>query len=389
MNVLVLNAGSSSQKISLFKLTNGLPQDPLSPDWERKLTVKWDSEDKNNWFHLLKEALTELWSGQNKIIASPKDIHIVGHRVVHGGNKYFASTIIDEVVKADIHSFSELAPLHNEINLAGMQAIEKLLPPPVKQVAVFDTAFHRSIPTEAKLYPVPYEWFTKYNIQKFGFHGINHQYCAQRAAKLIGKDLSEIGIIVCHLGAGCSLAAIQSGKSADTTMGFTPLDGLMMASRSGSVDPGILLHLARTTNMSFSELDDSLNKRSGLKGISRLCGDMAVIIDELKKGNAPAKLAFDMYVFRVRRLICQMRASLARFDALVFTAGVGENAPLVRQSVCEHLDFLKVHLDPALNNATVYDGSIASEDSQVSVLVLNAREDWAIACECFRLVELG
>lgn len=386
MNILVLNAGSSSQKISFFKMPDKLPKSPQKPDWETKLVVKWQEIGPDKWIDLLSEKLSPLYSGAKRLIDSKADINVVGHRVVHGGTKYLASTKIDAAVKADIENLEALAPLHNKINLNGIIAIEKLLPPGVPQVATFDTAFHRTLPLTASLYPVPYDWYEKYGVHKFGFHGINHQYCAQRAAQMLNRPLTELGIIVCHLGSGCSLSAVEKGKSVDTTMGFTPLDGLMMSTRSGSVDPGILLHMLDKVNLTSQDLDRSLNELSGLKGISSLSGDMVQIIDEMKKNNEKAKLAFDMYCYRVRRSICEMRAALSRFDVLVFTAGVGENATSVRQSVCEYLDFLGVQLDGRLNLNTRTDGTISSDKSNVAVLVINAREDWAIATECWRLL---
>lgn len=386
MNILVLNAGSSSQKMSFFKMTDKLPDSPQKPDWETKLDVKWQQIGPDKWMDLLSERLSVLYSGPNRLIDSKANINVVGHRVVHGGTKYLTSVRIDDKVKADIENLEELAPLHNRINLNGILAIEKLLPPGVPQVATFDTAFHRTLPLPASLYPVPYDWYEKYGIHKFGFHGINHQYCAQRAAQMLNKPLTELGIIVCHLGSGCSLSAIEKGKSVDTTMGFTPLDGLMMSTRSGSVDPGILLHMLDKVNLTPQDLDRSLNELSGLKGVSGLSGDMAQIIDEMNRNNEKAKLAFDMYCYRVRRSICEMRAALSRFDVLVFTAGVGENAISVRQSVCEYLDFLGVQLDGRLNLNTRSDGTISSDKSKVAVLIINAREDWAIATECWRLL---
>lgn len=355
------------------------------PDWECQLNVCWQDVGKEKWSRLLIEKVSEIWTGTNKVLASKNEINVVGHRVVHGGNKYLNSTIIDKTVESDIDSFSPLAPLHNEINLDGIRTMGRILPAAI-QVAVFDTAFHRTMPLKASLYPVPYEWSQKYNIHKFGFHGINHQYCAKRAAQLIGSPQEDFGLIVCHLGSGSSLAAIQDGKSADTTMGFTPLDGLMMSSRCGSIDPGILIYLLKNTSMTVAELDEALNRRSGLLGISGKTSDMKVIIDLMNAGNEAAKLAFDMYTYRVSKLICEMRAALKRFDALVFTAGVGENAPLVRKSVCSALDFLGISLDDELNSYTTCDGSIESTDSKVKILIINAREDWEIASQCSMLL---
>jgi acetate kinase len=393
MNILVLNAGSSSQKISLFKNLDKIPDAPAKPTWETKLesninigSIGSSQIDKKAWLALLNQTLTPLWSGPNKILGSAKEIDAVGHRVVHGGKKYLRSTLVDETVERDIESFAQLAPLHNEINLAGIFAISQLLPPGVKQVAVFDTAFHRTIPEIASLYPVPYEWSQQFDLCKFGFHGINYQYCTQRAAQMLGKTISVPHMIICHLGAGASLAAIEGGQSIDTTMGFTPMDGLMMASRCGAIDPGILIYLLKNNHMSVSELDNVLNKHSGLMGISGSSTDMSVIIAQMNNGDLRAKLAFDMYIYRLAQKICEMRAALKHFDTLVFTAGIGENSSLVRESVCRAIDFLGVRLNDKLNQSTTSDGFIESSESKVKVLVINAREGWQIAKECWHLL---
>ena len=385
MNILVLNAGSSSQKLSFFKLSSGLPETPQKPDWEAKLSVKWQEVQTDEWIQSLNERLSTLFNGPEKLIDSPSKINVVGHRIVHGGTRFLSSTKIDARVKADIEDLEQLAPLHNKINLTGIDAIEQLLPG-VQQIAVFDTAFHRTLPLYASLYPVPYQWYENLSIHKYGFHGINHQYCTNRAARMLGKRVEDLSIIICHLGSGCSLSAVEGGKSIDTTMGFTPLEGLMMSTRCGSIDSGILIYLLRNTKMSADDLDKALNKDSGLKGIYEHSSDLAVVIDEMKKGDKRAKLAFDMYVYRIRRHICEMRAALKRLDCLVFTAGVGENAPLVRESVCDSLGFLNIQIDNKLNDRTTSDGNIASGNSSIPLLVISAREDWQIASDCWQLL---
>jgi acetate kinase len=387
MNILVLNAGSSTQKMSLYKLADDFSNTTSEPAWQVKMTINWSASDPLKWQELIEKQLSLLTQGPDKVLTKIEDIDVVGHRVVHGGTKYLAATVINDDVKADIKSLTDLAPLHNQINLAGICAVEKLLGAKTSQVAVFDTAFHRSIPLATSLYAVPYEWFEQDKIHKFGFHGINHEYCAKRAAQMLSANPADLSMIVCHLGSGCSLAAVESGKSVDTTMGFTPLDGLMMSSRCGTIDPGVLIHLLKKGKLSIDDLDDALNKRSGLLGVSRLTSDMALIIEAMQKGDENAKLAFDMYTLRIRQLICVMRASLKGLDALVFTAGVGENAAAVRQSVVENLAFLGVQFDPQLNSQTKTDGIISTPGAKTKVLVISAREDWAIANECRRLVE--
>jgi acetate kinase len=264
----------------------------------------------------------------------------------------------------------------------------------VPQIAVFDTGFHRTMPLSAKTYPGPYEWFEQ-GIRRYGFHGINHQYCAQRAAQLLGKNLNSLKLVTCHLGNGCSLAAIREGRSVDTTMGFTPLEGLMMGTRSGSVDPGILTYLMRQRQLSGQQLDEILNQKSGLLGISGISSDMREILAASKNGNEPtkqvrAKLALEIYVHRLRSGIGSMIAVLGGVDAVVFTAGVGENSPEVRAAACDNFAFLGVKLDQAKNAQSALDNDrdndISAPDVSVRVLVIHAQEDWMIARECWNLL---
>jgi acetate kinase len=255
----------------------------------------------------------------------------------------------------------------------------------VRQIAVFDTGFHSQLPEPAFVYPGPYEWLEK-GIRRYGFHGINHQYCAERAAQLLGKELRSLKLVTCHLGNGCSLAAIQDGHSVDTTMGFTPLEGLMMGTRSGSVDPGILTYLMRQGNSTGEQLDELLNKKSGLLGISGSSGDMREIVASMKAGDARAKLAFDIFVHRLRSGIGAMIAVLGGMDALIFSAGIGENSAEVRAAACAGFGHLKLELDPAKNAETlVHDHDISSGESGVRVPVIRAEEDWAIARDCWKL----
>jgi len=268
-----------------------------------------------------------------------------------------------------------------------MEVIEKLLGR-VPQVAVFDTGFHRRMPPAAAVYPGPYQWFEG-GIRRYGFHGVNHQYCATRAAHLLGRDLNSLKLVTCHLGNGCSLAAIREGYSIDTTMGFTPLEGLMMGTRSGSVDPGILTYLMRQVRLQAQGIDDVLNKESGLLGISGISGDMREILAFMKRGHSRAKLAFDIYVHRLQAGIGAMIAVLGGVDALVFTAGVGENSPEVRAAACRQLGFLRLELDAAANEQGLSDRDIATPDSAVRILIIRAQEDWAIARECWHLMTCG
>jgi acetate kinase len=354
MNVLVLNSGSSSQKSCLYEIGDTVPDDPPGCIWEGKIEWAGDTAESSikesrgvartekisapSRGEAIERLLQSLWSGETQAISGPSAIDVVGHRVVHGGPNYFDPAAITPDVKSAIESASVFAPLHNRAELEGIEIVTKLLGT-VPQIAVFDTGFHHHMPSPAATYPGPYDWFEQ-GIRRYGFHGINHQYCAQRAAHVLGKNLNSMKLVSCHLGNGCSLAAIRDGRSVDTTMGFTPLEGLMMGTRSGSVDPGILTYLMREKNLSGQQLDALLNQKSGLLGISGISSDMREILAAAKSGQERAKLAIEIYIHRLRSGIGAMVAVLGGLDALVFTAGVGENSPEVRVAACEHLAFL-------------------------------------------------
>jgi acetate kinase len=403
MKVLVLNSGSSSQKSALYEIGSSLPDDPPEPLWSAE--IEWG---KNSAKLQLKSSrgaardehvsvtdrqsaiehmLQTLWSGPNAVVPSARAIDVVGHRIVHGGHRLDESTLVTPEVKSVIASVAAFAPLHNRAELDGIEIVERLIGK-VWQVAVFDTGFHRTLPPAAAVYPGPYEWFEQ-GIRRYGFHGINHQYCAYRAAHLLEHDLACLKIVSCHLGNGCSLAAIAGGCSIDTTMGFTPLDGLMMGTRSGSVDPSILTYLMRQAPVTGDELDDTLNKKSGLLGISGVSSDMREIMTAIQRGNQRAKLAFDMFVHRLRQGIAAMASSLQGIDVLIFTAGIGEHSPEIRAATCEGLAFLGIHLDPDQNAASPRDQQISTDDSKVKILIVRAQEDWAIAKACAGLVARG
>jgi len=399
MKILVLNSGSSSQKSALFELGPEDSDDPVPPLWEGKLD--WDGEQErlsisNAQGKKLRQErktppekrtasvqsmLQKLWQGPAAVLRSKEEIAIVGHRIVHGGAKLTQPVVIDSAVKREIADLSAIAPLHNRVALEGIELIERLLPG-TRQISVFDTGFHRTLPLEAKIYSGPYDWYEQ-GIQRYGFHGINHEYCARRAAKLLSN--ASLKIVSCHLGNGCSLAAILDGKSIDTTMGFTPLEGLMMGTRSGSIDPGIVTYFMRVKDTGYYELDRMLNRRSGLLGISGLSSDMRDIVDAMRKGDERARLAFEIFV---HRLVCElgaMAASLGGVDVLVFTAGIGENSADVRLAACKKLGFLGVHLGEDKNAGAKPDVDISASESTVRVLVIRAQEDWSIARECARL----
>lgn len=400
MKILVLNAGSSSQKSCLYQIGDDLPDLPLKPLWSAKidwtysqgiaelkvkstkgeLKAELSSSDRIAvMFHML----DSLYKGETQVIDNLSEINIVGHRVVHGGEDYREATIITQTVIDAISRFASFAPVHNPVNLEGITTIEQILPD-VPQVAVFDTAFHSQLPAKAAVYPIPYTFFEQ-GIRRYGFHGINHEYCAHRTAQLLNKDIKSLRLITCHLGNGCSIAAIRGGISIDTTMGFTPLDGLMMGSRSGSVDPGILIHLLRQ-GYDADKLDEMLNKASGLKGISGLSNDMRQIITA-KKDNYRAQLAFDMYVRSLCQHIGAMLVTLGGVDAIAFTGGVGEHQPPIRAAACEALAFVGIKIDSDKNADSPIDVDIATNDSSARILVIEAQEDWAIASQCWQLAQ--
>ncbi|MBD2430850.1 MULTISPECIES: acetate/propionate family kinase [Fischerella] len=404
MKILVLNSGSSSQKSCLYEIVGQqLPGHPPKPVWQAsvdwthhqgfaELEVKTaenavckEKIQADSYTSVTERVLQTLLEGETQVIKEAKEIDAVGHRVVHGGQEYNQATLVTKEVKAAIRRLASFAPIHNPANLEGIEATEKVFPE-AAQVAVFDTGFHSQIPLSAAVYPGPYAWYEKEGIRRYGFHGISHQYCSQRTAQLLGKDLNSLRLITCHLGNGCSLTAIKDGKSIDTTMGFTPLDGLMMGTRCGSLDPGILIYLLRHQGIDADKLDDILNHDSGLKGISGISGDMRAIQTAIGEGNTRAQLAFDMYIHRLRSHIGSMLAVLGGLDAIVFTGGIGENHSLTRSAACEAFAFLGLKVDETKNQASPKDEDIAAVDSSIRVLVIQTQEDWAIAEECWHLL---
>ena len=395
MKILVLNAGSSSHKLCLYALGHTLPATAPIPAWEAQIDwypdqavmeIKTDAgaslEQKvalTSRRDTLSQVLSTLWQGPTQVLKSPHEIDAVGHRVVHGGQTYQASTIVTPEVKAEIDRLKQLAPNHNPANLDGIELMEKLLGQ-VPQVAVFDTAFHSQMPDAAAIYPGPYDWVNQ-GIRRYGFHGISHQYCSQRAAQILGRD--DLRLIICHLGNGGSLCAVHHGQSIDTTMGFTPLDGLMMGTRSGAVDPGILIYLMRQ-GYSADQLDHLLNKESGLKGISGISHDLRQISQAA--GDQRAQLAQAIYLHRLKSCIGSMLMGLGGVEAVVFTAGIGEHAASIRAAACEAMEFLGLKLDSDKNNNHPVDQDIATVDSAIRVLVIHTQEDWAIAQDCWQIL---
>ena len=402
MNILVLNGGSSTLKATLRELDGSLPAPPPPPLWEaqadwgrnpgkaqlklRANGARAESEvDIASSAAVIEPVLESLWRGPTKVIRGPEEIDVVGHRVVHGGHAFQQTTRITPEVKEGIRKYVDFAPEHNRLELEAIEAAEEVFGPRVPQVAVFDTAFHATLPLYAKVYPVPFLWYQR-GVARYGFHGISHQYVSRRAAEILGRDPAALRMVTCHLGNGASLAAVSGGKSIDTTMGFTPLEGLMMGTRSGSIDPGVLIYLVRHRGYGADQLDHALNKESGLKGVSGITGDMREIL-AARETDERARLAFDVYAYRLVREIGGMVASLGGLDALVFTAGIGENCAPLRQVVCERLAFLGIRLDPEKNAAAEMDTDVAAADSRVRALVVHTEEDWEIARECRRVLE--
>lgn len=312
----------------------------------------------------------------------------VGHRIVHGGPSFTGPVAITDDDVARLDQLAELAPLHNAPALAAVRIVRRLTPG-LPQVACFDTAFHATLPPAASTYAVPAEWNRRFGFRRFGFHGLSHAYASRRAAEILDRDLTTLRVVTAHIGSGASLAAVDSGRSVDTTMGFTPLEGLVMATRSGTVDPGLLLWVARHSGLSLDEIDDALEHRSGLAGLSGTSGDMREVIDAADRGDAAASLALDVYVHRLRAGVAAMASSMGGLDALVFTGGVGEHSAVVRARTCDRLDFLGITIDDAANShPTDEDRRVSAEGARVAVLVVETREDLEIARQVRRLLGL-
>jgi acetate kinase len=390
--ILVCNAGSSSLKFSLFDAEDEVLLVDGGIDWLRKparLVFRAANRPEiREELKLEKHAdavariLDNLQAGASAALDSLEDLRAVGHRVVHGGERYTSAVRITPEVKQTIEELTELAPLHNPPSLEGINAVEQLLPK-VPQIAAFDTAFHATLSEAARTYPLPQKWTREWGIRRYGFHGLSHSYCSSEAAKRIGRQ--GLRLVIAHLGNGASVSAVRDGVCVDTSMGFTPLEGLMMATRSGTVDPGLLIYLLRHKGLGAEELDKALNYESGLLGISGVSSDMRRILSELPH-NPDARLAVDVYVHRIVQTIGAMAAVLGGIDALVFTAGVGERSPEIRERVCEKLRYLGLELDRAANETCEPDADIAMPISTARVLVIATREDLTIMRETRRLV---
>jgi acetate kinase len=400
MSILAINAGSSSLKFGLFDDDGGANLVSGELDWadgnrqQAQLVVRPRHgttvrsrlslpDSSTAAARVIQLALGAASSGAGHAPA----ITAVGHRVVHGGAEFRSSVLIDGKVKAAIGRLGELVPLHNPPALKAIEAVEAALPGK-PQVAVFDTAFYASLPPKAYLFATPYEWYEHWGIRRFGFHGISHAYCARRAAEILGRDISQLRLVSCHLGGGCSATAVRGGAAVATTTGFSPLDGLMMGTRCGSMDPGVLLHLQRQEGLSLKELDRALNYCSGLLGVSGVSPNLAQIEVAAAQGNKRARLAFEMFADQVRGAIGSLAATLGGIDALIFTDRIGEGSPALRAAVCEGLDFMGLRLDRKRNTEASPDMDIASMDSAARIMVIHTEEAMMVARETRRVAGL-
>lgn len=395
MKILVINAGSSSLKYQLIDMDNmkvmakglcerigidgsNLQHKNLIADKQVKLEKPM--KDHADAIQMVIDALINEEYG---VIGSMEEIGAVGHRVVHGGEYFSDSVVIDASVKKALEMCTPLAPLHNPPNIIGIEACEKIMPG-IKQVGVFDTAFHQTMPAEAYMYALPYEFYDKYKIRKYGFHGTSHLFVSQEAAKVLGKKPEEVKVITCHIGNGGSCAAVEYGKCIDTSMGLTPIDGLVMGTRCGTIDPSVVTHLMHKLNISAEEVLDILNKKSGFLGVSGVSNDCRFVEEAAHEGNERADLAMKLFVRRVKAYIGEYLAQLNGADALVFTAGIGENDAEVRANICEGLTNLGFKIDPARNEAK--ETIISADDSEVTIMLIPTNEELVIARDTARLV---
>lgn len=398
MKVLVINCGSSSIKYQLFEMENEtvLASGLVEKIGTESAIIKHEVPGKDEQVLTgeildhrvgLNRVTNLLMSKENGVIQSAEEVVAVGHRVVHGGEYFSGSAIIDSEVRQAIRKTIDLAPLHNPPNLSGIDAAQNQLPH-ATHVAVFDTAFHQTMPEYAYMYPLPRVLYQKYKIRRYGFHGTSHKYVSLRVSEFLQKPLAELKIISCHIGNGASITAIENGKSVDTSMGMTPLEGLMMGTRCGDIDPAIVPFVIAKEELTLAEVKSMMNKHSGLLGVSGLSGDMREVTQAMFDGNPAAKLAIDMYVYKLKKMIGSYIAAMNGVDVLVFTAGVGENASLIREKVCEGLTFFGIELDREKNAIrSKEERRISTETSKVDVLVIPTNEELMIAREAKALVE--
>ena len=400
MIVLVLNCGSSSIKYQVIDINEqsnallakglvdriGLAEGSLThkPTGKDKFEKVMPIADHTTGISLVLEALTDAEHG---VIADLAEVKAVGHRVAHGGEFFKSSVVVDEQAKENIRSLFEIAPLHNPANLEGILSIDKVLPG-IPQVAVFDTSFHQTIPAINYLYALPYEYYDKYRVRKYGFHGTSHKYVAKVGAEMVGLDFENSKIVTCHIGNGGSVTAVLNGKSYDTSMGFSPLDGLVMGTRCGQVDASAITYIGEREGMNYAELNSMMNKKSGVFGMTGISSDMRDIDAAYKAGNEKAIVARDMYYNRVKKFVAEYAAEMGGVDLVIFTGGVGENSSDLRRWVCKDMEFMGIKIDDSINDATHGDNAIISTaDAKVKVAVIATNEELVIATDTYQLTK--
>ena len=396
MNVLVINCGSSSLK---YQLINSDTEDVLAKGLCERIGIDGrlvyqkaglDKEITECAMPTHKEAiqfvLNALTNEKTGAIKSLKEVDAIGHRVVHGGEKFAASAVITDEMIAAVKECNDLAPLHNPANLIGIDVCSELMPG-VPQVGVFDTAFHQTMPKENYLYPIPYEYYEKYGIRKYGAHGTSHKYVTQRVEKLMNKDIKDLKIVTCHLGQGASLCAVQGGKSVDTSMGLTPLGGITMVTRSGDLDPSVVTAIMKKENLTADEVESILNKKSGLTAVSKLVPDFREIENASNEGNEDAIIAINKFVSTIAQYIARYAAVMEGIDAVVFTGGIGENQFRIRSKICKKLKFMGLDLDEEKNNEFRSEGKISKEGSKVEIWVVPTDEELMIAQDTLDLIK--
>ena len=398
MKVLVVNCGSSSVKYTLFSLEDskrlawgiveciGLDNSNYAFNTHTGVKTKQDIKIENHT-QAVEQIIKSLLDPASALISNTNEISVVGHRVVHGADKFSKSVMVSQEVKEVLKACFPIAPLHNPANYAGIEAVEKMLPG-IPSVLVFDTAFHQTMPDYAYMYALPYDYYQKHNIRRYGFHGTSHHYVSQRSAEILKKPIEDLKLITCHLGNGSSIAAIKGGKVVDTSMGFTPLEGVVMGTRCGNIDPAITTYLMETQNYTSENINEILNKKSGLLGVSGVSADMRAIVTAMDSGNKQARLAFDMLCYSIKKYIASYFGVLNGADAVIFTAGIGENSPLVRQKVCEGLEAIGIDFDVEANTSQgAPERFISRQNSKVKVVIVPTNEELMIAQESIKVLK--
>ena len=397
MKILVMNCGSSSLKYQLIDMKDekliakglveriGIDGSVITHSTIGKDKVKTETpmKDHNDAVKLVIEALTDPKTGA---ISSMKEIEAVGHRMVHGGERFASSVLINEDVMKGVEACNDLAPLHNPANIIGVRACQNAMPN-VPMALVFDTAFHQTMPKSSYLYALPYEYYEKYKVRRYGFHGTSHMFVSKRAAEILGKKEDELNLITCHLGNGASVCAIEKGKCIDTSMGLTPLEGLAMGTRCGDMDPAIVTFIMQKEGLSAAEMDNVMNKKSGVMGLSGISSDFRDLEEGFEKGNERAKIAIEVFVKRVKKYIGSYMAELGKVDAIIFTAGIGENSPFIRELVCEGLENLGIEFDRTKNDFRGEEKFISKENSKIKIMVIPTNEELTIARDTLELLK--